>query len=77
MDPSLRSEEDVLNDFSASYWLKNSLSSALQRDPIDASRDAELLARLLRERANALLTRATRKNMTGRIATQPSGRQPG
>jgi hypothetical protein len=38
MDPSLRSEEDILNDFSASYWLKNALSSALQRDPIDASR---------------------------------------
>jgi hypothetical protein len=76
MDPSLRSEEDVLNDFSASYWLKNALSSALQCDPIDASRDAELLARLLRERADALLTWATRENMIGRIATQPSGRQP-
>jgi hypothetical protein len=73
MDPSLRSEEDVLNDFSASYWLKNALSSALQRDPIDVSRDAELLARLLRERADALLTRTTRENMIGRIATQPRG----
>ena len=76
MDPSLRSEEDVLNDFSASYWLKNALSSALQRDPIDASRDAELLARLLREWADELLTWAIRENMIGRIATQPSGRQP-
>jgi hypothetical protein len=50
--------ETVLKDPSASHWLKNALSSALQRDPIDAFHDAELLARLLRERADGLLEEA-------------------
>jgi hypothetical protein len=48
--------EDILNDINASYWLRNALTSALQRDAIDAANDAELLARLLRERADGLLS---------------------
>lgn len=46
----------VLNDPTASNWLKGALYGALERDPIDAANDAELLARLLRERAEEVLS---------------------
>lgn len=51
----------VLNDPSASHWLKQTMLDAMQRDPVDSARDAELLAVLLRDRAKAML-RATRGN---------------
>jgi hypothetical protein len=38
-----------------SDWLKQSLQTALDRDPVDAAADAELLARLLAERADKVL----------------------
>jgi len=41
--------EQILSDFSASYWLKLALTSALERDPVDAVADAEALANALRE----------------------------
>jgi hypothetical protein len=37
----------VLADPAASHWLKQALSSALTRDPVDAVNDAEVLVRLL------------------------------
>lgn len=37
----------VLNDPSASYWLKNAVKSSLERDPLDALQDAQLLAALM------------------------------
>jgi hypothetical protein len=37
----------VLADPAASFWLKEALVSALDRDPVDAANDAEVLARLL------------------------------
>ncbi len=39
----------VLKDPAASHWLKQSLESALQRDPVDALNDAECLCRLLQQ----------------------------
>jgi hypothetical protein len=39
--------EQVLADPAASFWLKGALSSALDRDPVDAANDAEVLAQLL------------------------------
>lgn len=41
--------EAILNNFAASCWLKSALTSALERDPVDAVDDAEALARALRE----------------------------
>ncbi len=49
------SPEDVLRDPAASFWLKNSLRSALARDPVDAANDGEVLARLLEERCRSML----------------------
>jgi hypothetical protein len=46
---------EVLNDPSASYWLKGALTSALARDPVDAANDADLLARMLDARCRSLL----------------------
>lgn len=40
---------EVLADPSASYWLRDAIKSAMKRDPLDALRDAETLAEVLRE----------------------------
>jgi hypothetical protein len=45
----------ALNDPSSSVWLHSALSSALERDPVDAANEAEALARLLRERAEEVV----------------------
>ncbi len=47
--------EGVLADPAASLWLKHALRSALERDPVDAANDAEMLLRLLDDRLRALL----------------------
>ncbi|RRS01140.1 hypothetical protein EIP75_21415 [Aquabacterium soli] len=39
----------------ASKWLKDALRAALDRDPVDAANDAELLAQVLADRCNSLL----------------------
>lgn len=39
----------ILNDPCASFWIKNALRSALERDSVVALNDAELLADILRE----------------------------
>lgn len=50
--------EDVLDDPAVSYWLKNQLRALLLRDAVDATHDAELLARIMRDRLNKLLPRS-------------------
>jgi hypothetical protein len=39
----------ILSDPSASYWLKDALKAALNRDAVDALRDAETLALALKD----------------------------
>ena len=46
----------VLLDPAASFWLKNALRSALERDPVDAANDAEVLAQLLDRRCRSILS---------------------
>ena len=46
--------ELLLSSPSASFWLRGCLASALERDPVDAANDAELLARVLAARADAI-----------------------
>lgn len=48
--------EQVLSDPAASFWLKDTLRSALDRDPVDAANDAEALFRLLDERCHNILS---------------------
>ena len=49
--------EKVLADPAASLWLKEALSSALDRDPVDAANDAEVLDQLLGRRCQEILGR--------------------
>ena len=53
--PALPTLESILASPVASYWLKNALATALNRDPVDAVVDAELLAAVLADRTAALL----------------------
>jgi hypothetical protein len=46
----------VLGDPSASFWLKTALRSALSRDPVDAAHDSDVLAKLLGERCDEILS---------------------
>jgi hypothetical protein len=52
----LPSIDEVLADPAASYWLKTALRSALRLDPVDAANDSEILARLLKERCDKILS---------------------
>lgn len=47
----LPSIESVLNNKATSYWLKHSIGTALERDPVDAVNDVELLLKLMTKRA--------------------------
>ena len=42
--------ERGVDDFATSFWLKHALDGALERDPVDAVNDAEILLRVLRDR---------------------------
>lgn len=41
---------ELLNDPAGSYWFRSALAGALDRDPVDALNDAELLVEILRAR---------------------------
>lgn len=45
----------ILESNGASFWLKDALRSALSRDCVDAARDAEILAEILKERCDEIL----------------------
>lgn len=47
--------EAILNSPAVSDWLRRTLASALDRDPVDAAADAEILLAVLRERCDAAL----------------------
>jgi hypothetical protein len=48
----------ILREPDTSQWMKNALSAALARDPEDAVNDAELLAMVLRHRAEMIQSEA-------------------
>jgi len=52
----LQSIDEVLADPAASFWLKTALRSALCRDPVDAAHDSKILAQLLGQRCDAILS---------------------
>ena len=47
--------EQVMANPATHNWLKLALASALDKDPVDAFYDAELLAKLLRARLDSIL----------------------
>lgn len=46
--------DQVLNDPAASFWLKDAIRHSLNRDTLNALRDAEMLVKVLQERQRAL-----------------------
>lgn len=66
--PHVPTADDVLADPAASTWLKNALSTALQRDPVNAANDAALLCFLLDKRADDALASAR----AAQLATAPA-----
>ena len=44
----------IAKDPAASTWIKTALALALQRDPVDAANDADVLQELLSKRADAI-----------------------
>jgi hypothetical protein len=56
--PSDDEIRQILSGPGTSTWLKNALTSALDRDPVDAVNDAELLAMVLGHRADQINTMA-------------------
>ncbi len=55
MSRELPSIKDILEDPSASFWLRQALRGALARDPVDAANDAEMLVSLLDARCRGAL----------------------
>jgi hypothetical protein len=53
--PEVPTVDDLLKDPSTSFWLRNALTSALLRDPVDAANDAEILARVLDQQCRLIL----------------------
>ena len=47
----------LLANPATSYWLKEAIGSALERDPFDAERDAIMLASLLTRHVDAIVAR--------------------
>ena len=59
----------VTEDAAASHWLKNALIEAINRDPVDAAQDAEVLSRILKLRAAAAVQKAP--ELSGTKAKSP------
>lgn len=55
----------ALADPAASYWLRDALRAALNRDPLDAANDAARLASLLEVHANVAVFDATAPRGSG------------
>ena len=49
--------EKILADPSTSYWLRDALSSAFYRDPVDVQNDVEVLREVFANKVNELLGR--------------------
>jgi hypothetical protein len=52
---SLPSTETILASPCTSYWLKDAIRAALSRDCLDALRDAETLAAILKRRVEGIV----------------------
>lgn len=52
LDEAMERIDAVLRAPDVRYWVKTALTDSLNRNCVDAARDAELLAQLLRDRAN-------------------------
>ncbi len=67
-DPNVwfRDALTITEDPAASDWLKNSLVEAINRDPVDAAGDAEMLYRILKLRSAAVQKAVVLPGTTGK-----------
>jgi hypothetical protein len=72
-DPNVwfQSARRVTEDPAASDWLKNALLNAINRDPVDAAGDAEVLCRILKLRAAAVQKGSERPSTKGSSPKPP------
>jgi len=49
--------KEILADPNISYWLKDAIKAAYERDPVDAVRDAHRLLKILGERYTQIVNR--------------------
>ena len=61
----------VAENPAASGWLKNALVEAINRDPVDAAGDAEVLCRILKLRAAAVQKGSERPSTKGSSPKPP------
>lgn len=52
--------DEVLRNPAISYWLKDALLAALERDPVQAANDAQLLFDILDAHASVVVERSIR-----------------
>ncbi len=52
------SADAIATDPAASFWIKAALAGAMRRDPVDAAKEAQTLAAVLRRRAGEILRAA-------------------
>ncbi|MBS4019988.1 MAG: hypothetical protein KGZ68_17335 [Dechloromonas sp.] len=52
--------EAILTDPSTSFWLRDALRTASQRDPVDALNDAECLRAVLQQQLDAIVQASCR-----------------
>ena len=77
-DPNVwfRDALKITEDPAASDWLQNALVEAINRDPVDAAGDAEVLHRILKLRS-AAVQRAALSGATGKSARTTASATPG
>ena len=58
---------EILDDPGISYWLKDAIKTAYERDPVDALHDAHRLLKMLGERYTQIVNRVDRHALRGRV----------
>ena len=58
---------EILADPGISYWLKDAIKTAYERDPVDALQDARRLLKMLGERYTQIVNRVDRHVLPGRV----------
>ena len=59
--------KEILADPTISYWLKDAIKTAYERDPVDALHDARRLLKMLGERYTQIVNRVDRHVLPGRV----------
>ncbi len=56
--------DELIENPTVSYWLKDAIRAMLRRDPVDAYADAEVLRGIMKARVESLLGKFLREGVT-------------